>query len=112
MHALQHGAEHPTASFFRDDPRPVLPGWIVSHMLRVPALEVRHPMIFIIEVKADDAPGSASRAIHVVGDRYTLGAYRSRYTEGLRAGPKPYCSYNPLASRVKSEKRRSPCKSG
>ena len=90
MHAAQHGAEHLVTPLFRGDPGAILPRRIVAHVLSVSAFEVRYPVAFVVEVKADDAPWNAARWLtQGTGAGYTSGVYRSRYTERLRAGPKP-----------------------
>ena len=40
---------------FRGHPLAHLPWWIVAHVLAVAALELRHPVAFVVEVIADDA---------------------------------------------------------
>lgn len=61
----------------------------MSHVLSVAALEVRDPVAFVVNVKADDAPWNSVGLAQGAGARYTSGMYRSRYMERLRAGPKP-----------------------
>ncbi len=47
-------------------PRAVLPGWIVSDVLIVPALQLRDPMSFLILMKSDNASrDSALLRLHV-----------------------------------------------
>jgi hypothetical protein len=55
QHASQLGAEESSPSLLADDPRAHLPGRIVSHVLRVTALELSDPMTLGILVKAHDA---------------------------------------------------------
>jgi hypothetical protein len=45
-------------------PRPILPRWIVTHVLGVSTLEIRHPVAVIVEMKPDDL----SRARRPVGE--------------------------------------------
>ncbi len=41
------------AALFGDDPRPVNPRWIVPHVLRVTALQIRDPVAILVLMKAD-----------------------------------------------------------
>jgi hypothetical protein len=50
--AQKRGTDELCASVRRDDPWTVLPWWVVTHMLAVPALEVRHPVALSVLVKA------------------------------------------------------------
>ena len=43
------------APLFRLRPRPVLPRWIVTHMLTVPAFEFGDPLSILVLVETDDA---------------------------------------------------------
>lgn len=47
--------EHVRAALLRHDPRPIDPRRPVTHVLIVPALELRHPVLFVVEMKAGDA---------------------------------------------------------
>ena len=52
------------------DPRPDLPRWVVTHVLSVSALELCHPVSFVIGMEAGDAPRDGVRrwveAAHVL----------------------------------------------
>jgi len=58
-------------------------------MDRVAALEIRHPVSFLVDMKADDPSGRTARRHHLPVFAYTLGVHRSRYVDALRAGAKP-----------------------
>ena len=47
-------ADHRGSPVMRENPGSLLPGRIVSHVNRVTALEVGHPMLLFVRVKADD----------------------------------------------------------
>jgi len=49
-------ANHTGATFRCSDPRVIGPWGIVTNVLIVTALEVRHPMLFFVQVKANDPP--------------------------------------------------------
>lgn len=68
MHTVKHCAEHRIATGLGEYPGPVLPGRIVSYMLRVAALEVGDPMPFLVDVKADDPSRYAPRSAQIVRD--------------------------------------------
>ena len=59
--ALELEPQEPGASFRRGDPRPYLPWRIVPHVLAMPALEIRHPVAHLVEMKSDDRPLHARR---------------------------------------------------
>lgn len=48
------------ATLLGNDPRPQLPGRIVSHVLLMAALEVSHPVARRILMVADDPPGDGA----------------------------------------------------
>lgn len=73
----------------REHPGPLLPGRFVSHVNRVPALEVSDPVALLVHVEADDSPRWRIDCRHRATAAYTLGVHRSRYVDGLRAGAKP-----------------------
>jgi hypothetical protein len=56
QHALQLGMQVLCASFSCRHPNPHLPRRIVAHVLRVSALEISHPVAFVIGVIPDDLP--------------------------------------------------------
>lgn len=43
-----------SSPFRRNDPGPVDPGWIVTNVLVVAALELRHPVTLVVQVKSRD----------------------------------------------------------
>lgn len=45
----------------------------MSDMNRVAALQVRHPVAFVVDVKADDPSRRAARRLHERDVAYTLG---------------------------------------
>ena len=51
---FERRAEPLVASLDGNHPRPHLPGWIVTHVLRVPAFEVRHPVVLRVPMESDD----------------------------------------------------------
>jgi hypothetical protein len=51
---IEFCADTTTPSFGRDHPRPVDPGWAMADVLRMPALEIGHPIISFILVEAYD----------------------------------------------------------
>ena len=52
--AAKLGAEKPFPTLGGHDPRAVLPRWVVTHVLRVPALEISDPVADVVSVEADD----------------------------------------------------------
>jgi hypothetical protein len=56
MRTPERDADVPSPSLGRDDPGTELPWRIVTHVLRMPALEVSHPVTFVILVEADNPP--------------------------------------------------------
>src|SRR5215470_5059229 len=58
--AFQDHTEAALASLRCRDPRTCHPRRIVPHMLAVPAIEVSHPMTFLILMEADDLTFHAS----------------------------------------------------
>ena len=59
-HTIQLRAEVRVAPFRRGDPDPDLPRRIVSDMLRMPALELGHPVAFLVLMVADDRATQSS----------------------------------------------------
>jgi hypothetical protein len=60
-HAAEYGAEERAAPLGRRHPRPHLPRRVVPHVLRVAALELGHPMLFLVAMETHDParwPGS------------------------------------------------------
>jgi hypothetical protein len=57
-YALERRPDSLAAPLEGNHPRPHLPGWIVTHVLRVAALEVSHPVILLVLMKAHDSPGN------------------------------------------------------
>src|SRR4051794_18138984 len=55
FHALEAAAEGSAAALGGRHPIARGPGRVVPYVLVVPALELRHPMVFRIEMEADDA---------------------------------------------------------
>lgn len=53
--AREHLSKNIGTALWRDNPRTIGPWWIVSNVLVVTALELRHPMLLFILMKADDA---------------------------------------------------------
>ena len=53
---LERRADARTAALDGNDPWPHLPGRIVSHVLRMAALELGHPVPFVVLSEADDTP--------------------------------------------------------
>jgi hypothetical protein len=58
LDALEIFSEKGCATRLGGHPGSYLPGRIVTHMLRMAALEVRDPMPFLILMEADDSPGN------------------------------------------------------
>ena len=56
FHASQRRADERRAAFRRGDPWTDLPRRIVADMLRVAALEIGDPVLFIILMKSDNPP--------------------------------------------------------
>src|SRR3954463_7261009 len=54
--AIKMPAQPARPSHLRDHPGPHLPGWIVTDVLPMPALELRHPVAFGILMEANDTP--------------------------------------------------------
>ena len=54
--AEQSGAQATRAAVRREYPGTRLPGWSVPYVLRVPALELGHPVLLFVLVKPNDAP--------------------------------------------------------
>jgi hypothetical protein len=52
--ATQFLTETAVTPFFRHHPRALYPGRITTHVLAMSALELRHPVIFRVRVKAGD----------------------------------------------------------
>jgi hypothetical protein len=52
--AIQFGTEASLPPFFRDHPGPYLPRRTVPDMLAVPAIEIGHPVVFLVLVKRND----------------------------------------------------------
>ena len=53
-HALELGAEEACAARLGHHPWSHLPRWLVTHVLRMTANEIRHPMSLVILVVPDD----------------------------------------------------------
>jgi hypothetical protein len=58
-HACQHLADERRAAFGGEDPGSAHEWRFMPHVLTVPALELRHPVSLVVEVKAGDAAGNA-----------------------------------------------------
>lgn len=56
MDAPERDAEVSSPTGDSRDPRPDLPWRIVTHVLRMPTLEVSHPVTFVVLVEADNPP--------------------------------------------------------
>jgi hypothetical protein len=54
---LQLGAEKVVTAGLREYPGALLPGWIVPDVLRVTALQLSHPVGFLVLMESYDAPG-------------------------------------------------------
>ena len=65
MDAVQLDAQVLPARFFVHDPGTILPGGIVTDMLRVSAFEIGNPVLFAVLMEADDA------ALHGFGRSFT-----------------------------------------
>jgi len=55
LFAIQHLPEVQLAPFFSENPGPIRQWWLMSHMLSMPALQIRHPIAVLVLMKADDA---------------------------------------------------------
>lgn len=75
--ALQDAAQAAPPALVGRDPSPNLPGWVVPHMLRVPALELRDPVLLLVLVVPHDS------TVHV------LAASMKAASEFLRANLTP-----------------------
>jgi hypothetical protein len=80
--ALQHCPYESRPTFRARHPRPILPRRIVTHVLGVSTLEIRHPVAVIVEMKRDDL----SRARRPVGELRLQSQRVARMSEwsGLR----------------------------
>jgi hypothetical protein len=56
--AFQRRTEAALTALRRGHPRPCHPGRVVPHMLAMPAIELGHPLAFLVLMEADD------RALH------------------------------------------------
>ena len=52
--ASEHGTEHAAAALRCNDPRPVRPGRVMTHVLEMAAVELRDPIPFFVLVIVDD----------------------------------------------------------
>ena len=69
--------DEPPASFRRQHPRPVLPRWVVPHVLTVTALEFSDPVALVVLMKADDRPRGCRRGVaHLAGGAVSFDATR------------------------------------
>jgi len=66
--ALQRRTDERRAPFWRRHPWTDLPRRIVADMLRVAALQIRHPMSLIVLMEADDSRGHAADVIRQTAD--------------------------------------------
>ena len=71
-------ANHGGPPIMRENPWSLLPGRIVSHVNSVAALEVSHPLLLFVRVKADDPSRRCVDRAHCAIAAYTFGVQRSR----------------------------------
>jgi hypothetical protein len=53
--AVQRRAQPRVSRLLLEHPRPLLPGRIMPHVLRMPALQIGHPMPLCVLMKSDDS---------------------------------------------------------
>ncbi len=54
LSAIQQVSDHLFATFIRRHPLAVHPGWIMTNMLMMPALQLGNPMVLVVLMKTDD----------------------------------------------------------
>ena len=52
LHTIERCPDPLRAAFAGQNPRPILPGWIVPDVPRVPTVEIGHPVVFFIPMEA------------------------------------------------------------
>lgn len=68
MHTVKYETEHRLTAGLGQNPRPILPGWIMPDVLCVTAFELGHPMALVVDMEADDSPRLAPRSAQLVDE--------------------------------------------